>query len=159
MAHDLKAAPSGTQQRWQRILGDRMVTPALPHLALDALDEPVACPPSITVSETLSGAAPEPWTARYDNTSRKLAGVGFFDGHPDEQRSLAPSTDSTGSSPVATWKFGSNPTPVWLSCRYQDSAVTLTRPLPAYRECRVSYGRGGLSRVSTAADKLSEGCQ
>lgn len=152
MAHDLKAAPSGARS----IPGDRMAKPALPHLALaallaasgsSALAEPVACPPSITVSETLSGAAPEPWTARYENTSRKLAGVGFFDGHPDEQRSLAPSTDSTGRSPVATWKFGSNPTPVWLSCRYQDSAVTLTRPLPAYRECRVTHGPCGIVRL------------
>lgn len=132
-----------------------MVSAALPRLVLvtlltssgcNALAEPVTCPPSITVSETLNGVTPEPWTARYDNASRNLAGVGFFDGPPDEQRSLAPSSDSGGRTPVATWKFGSNPVPVWLSCRYQDSAVTLTRPLPAYRECRVSQGPGGIVR-------------
>lgn len=132
-----------------------MVKPALPHLALvallattgcSALAESVACPPSITVSETLTSTASPPWTARYDNTSRNLAGVGFFDGHPDEQRSLAPTTDSAGRNPVATWKFGSNPVSVWLSCRYQDSAITLTRPLPAYRECQVTHGPGGIVR-------------
>lgn len=133
-----------------------MVNPALPRLVLvtllassgcSALAEPVTCPPSITVSETLTGATPEPWTAHYDEASRNLAGVNFYDGPPDEQRSLAPSTDSGGRNPVATWKFGSNPVPVWLSCRYHDSAVTLARPLPAnYRECRVSQGPGGIIR-------------
>lgn len=152
MAHVLQAAPP----RAQNVPGERTAKPALPRLALaallatggcSALAEPVACPPSITVSETLTGAAPEPWTARYDNTSRNLAGVGFFDGNPDAQRSLAPTTDSTGRNPVATWKFGSSPVPVWLSCRYQDSAVTLARPLPAYRECRVTHGPGGIVRL------------
>jgi hypothetical protein len=152
VTHVQKAAPTGARS----VPGDRTAKPALPHLALaallastgcSALAEPVACPPSITVSETLTGAPPEPWTARYDNTRRNLAGVDFYDGHPDEQRSLAPSTDSGGRNPVATWKFSNNPLPVWLSCRYQDSAVTLARPLPAYRECRVSQGPGGIVRT------------
>lgn len=115
-----------------------------------ALAEPIACPPSISVKEALDKTAPEPWAARFDASSRALAGVSFFDGDPNDQRSIAPVRDSplAGRDRVATWRFGTSSVPVWLVCRYLDSGATLSRPLPTtYRECRATYGAGGIIKA------------
>ncbi|MDE2368026.1 MAG: hypothetical protein KGN16_03565 [Burkholderiales bacterium] len=71
----------------------------------------------------------------------------FFDGDPQENRSIAPTRDTptAGNRRLAVWHFGSSDVPVWLGCRYLNTGVMLTRRLPAsYRECRVSYAAGGV---------------
>lgn len=106
-----------------------------------------ACPASISVTESLDQPPSETWSAQYEHAPRYLAGVTFFDGDPQENRSIAPTRDTptAGNRRLAVWHFGSSDVPVWLGCRYLNTGVMLTRRLPAsYRECRVSYAAGGV---------------
>lgn len=103
-------------------------------------------PPSITTQERLADPAPDGWQAQTDAAPHHLAGINFFDGPPTEHRSLAPTRDvRSGKQRKATWQFGHHTEPVWLSCRYLDSAITLSQALPArYTECELTYGAGGV---------------
>lgn len=116
-------------------------------LTVAAHAESLACPPSITVREELAEQVSEPWSAANDRTPRQLGGAAFFDGPPENLISLAPTKDfpSSGKNRVAEWQFGSGGGPIWLSCRYIDTGMTLSRPLPGrYHTCRISYGPGGI---------------
>jgi hypothetical protein len=118
---------------------------------LAARAAPLTCPPSIAITEALSGNPPEGWQSSSDATPRQLAGVSFFDGDPKQQRSLAPTRDTrAGKDRQATWQFGQTDEPVWLSCRYLDTGVVLAKPLAKpLHECRVVYGAGGIVKTIT----------
>lgn len=112
-----------------------------------ALAVEVQCPASIAIKETLDQTPPDKWAVRADTSIRYLAGATFFDGNPDQQRSLAPSRDlfspGKGKDKLAIWQFARRDVPIWLSCRYQDTGISLTKELPnTFKECRVSYGPG-----------------
>jgi len=119
-------------------------------LASPAFAEEVACPPSISVKESLEQPAPDKWSVRIDTSARYLAGVSFFDGDPKEAKSIAPVRDFplSGKDRVALWNFGPSGEPVWLACRYLDTGISLSRQLSSsYKECRVTYGAGGIVKA------------
>lgn len=114
-----------------------------------AFAEQVTCPQQIVVKESLDQSLPEAWQSTADASPRYLAGVSFFDGDPKENRSIAPTSDSRarGKDRVALWRMGSSGAPVWISCHYLDTGISISRQLPlSYRECRVTYGPGGVIR-------------
>lgn len=106
------------------------------------------CPDSIVVHEALAKAAPTGWETRQHPVPKRLDGIAVFDGDPERQFSLAPtSEEESGEGFAAFWSFGEDPAPVWLSCRYVDTALTLVRQLPTgVRECRVHYAAGRVIR-------------
>lgn len=106
----------------------------------------LACPQPIRTEETLAGAPPQDWQVSVDAAPRYLAGVTFYAGQPSEQASLAPDRDvRAGKLRKASWRFEGSTEPIWFACRYLDSGVTLSKPLPAaYKQCEVSYSAGGI---------------
>jgi len=122
-----------------------------------ALAQDLNCPASLEVQESPVAPLPEGWTPSTQAGSRYLAGVSFFDGEPGLQRSLAPQQDRpVGRDRVATWEFSTDAEPIWMACRYQDSRVLLSRPLPqTVSRCQVRYGAGGVlkSVQCTSASK------
>lgn len=114
----------------------------------------VVCPPYVNVQEKLATDAPAEWNFRSSDPIRYLGGVTLFDGDPVHQVSLVPDTDrkTTGKERIATWRFTKSERPIWLSCSYDGTGVTFTRPLPDdVRSCTLLYA------PSTVIKKIS--CQ
>lgn len=90
--------------------------------------EPVACPPAIQVSE--------------QPQSRRLVGITFFDGPPEEKASLVYDTfRRAGKTDVAEWTFAPQAKRgFWLSCAYEATSAVRARQLPPdTRTCSVIY--------------------
>lgn len=158
--HPVATTPSRLKQRWKCIIGDRMVTKgvltnvtllaALSAMPLDrVLAESVECPPSISVRESLDSAQSDGWSIHLDDGIRHLDGVTFFDGAPEDNKSIAPSRDASlsGRERIAEWRFGSSGVAVWLACPYRDTGISLSRQLPPYAVCRMTYAPGGVIRA------------
>ena len=155
--YSLATSPPRTEQQRQCIFGDRMANITILKIASllsiffvlsgQAQADQLDCPQSISVKESLDQAAPASWSTNIDTAARYLAGVTFFDGPPTENMSISPTKDSPSSKKdrIAYWNFGANETQIWLSCRYLDTGISLSKPLPnKYKGCTVLYGPGGL---------------
>jgi hypothetical protein len=107
----------------------------------------LVCLPSISVNESLSQPTPHQWKPQMDKSPRYLQGVTFFDGDPQKNASIVPTSDTalSGHRRIARWRFQSNSAPIWLGCRYEGTGIVLAKRLPAhYKECRLVYGPGGI---------------
>lgn len=112
-----------------------------------AIADQLVCPASIQVKEELNEPTPPTWAVRSDSSAHYLAGISFYDGEPANDISIAPTRDapSSKSNRVASWNLQTNANQVWLSCRYLDTSITLSKPLPKpYKDCKVLYGPGGI---------------
>jgi hypothetical protein len=101
--------------------------------------EEVRCPETIAVKQNL--AKPEPgWKESLSDMPNRLAGVTFFDGPPEEKASLVYDAESlVKGKRITRWHFGPQ-SQIWLSCRYVDSSVVLSRALmKGTSECQVTY--------------------
>lgn len=111
------------------------------------------CPATIEVKESLQSALPEGWIAQDSETRmavfgdaaaalRNLGGMTLYSGNPKEGASLAPDEDEdNGEGGQAVWRFAEGDA-IWLLCWYRDTGMTLAKPLPAYKECRLAYTTG-----------------
>ncbi|MFC0400782.1 STY0301 family protein [Paraburkholderia rhizosphaerae] len=117
-------------------------------MTCNAYAEDLPCPPSIAVNESLNQPAPEGWRVEHGISDHFLAGVTFFDGDPKDRMSIAPTHDEqTGRENTSTWDLGSGSTRVWLACRYLDTGIMFSRPLPkTFTTCRVVTGPGSIVR-------------
>jgi hypothetical protein len=108
-----------------------------------AMAEPVRCPASITVSQSVE-APPSGWTPSLVDRPRVLSSVEFFDGDPVHEASLVPDVQrKVKGKEEATWSFQPGGNPIWIGCRYVDAAVVLGKPLPTgTKECKITYGPG-----------------
>lgn len=105
----------------------------------------IMCPPSIEVQEKLAAEPPNGWNQRTTDGLRYLGGVTLFEGDPKQQASLVPDADrqTTGKDRIATWKFTKSQGPIWLSCSYNGTGITFTRPLSGdVRLCTLNYAPG-----------------
>jgi hypothetical protein len=104
-------------------------------------EDPIGCPPQVSVGETVSGPF-EGWSILKGDPVHKLVGLTFYDGNPAENASLAPDSETrSGNSSISSWKF-SGTTSVWAVCRYADTSVTLARDLKnKIRGCSITYNR------------------
>jgi hypothetical protein len=119
-----------------------LLTTQVNHAAAETLE----CPPSISTREVLDKVAPPIWNVDIDVFTRHLVGATFFDGPPASNNSIVPTKDSASSSGnrIASWDLKTSDAPIWLSCRYLDTGISLSRQLPkTYKECRIFYGPGG----------------
>jgi hypothetical protein len=99
------------------------------------------CPQSIAVKQTLANV-PEGWTAGHDDMPNTWDGVTFYSGPPEEKASLVYDRWTKGNgSEMGIWHLAQKSSPpIWLSCRYAYTNVTLARQLSAdTTECTVTY--------------------
>jgi hypothetical protein len=109
-------------------------------------DSAVTCPAAIEVMQSPANI-PAGWRAGTSggvagNGRCNLANIGFSEGPPAEQVSLAPdSGKKLRRSETQTWLFSPGaPQGYWIACEYAQTSVTLTRRLPErIRTCTVTY--------------------
>jgi len=104
-----------------------------PAPPVDATAAPSAtCPADISVAQSLSAPAGG-WDAFEDDSPTQLMSVAVFDGHPREQASLVPDSDTESAGRrVVAWQLPENGTRhYWLACYYDHSRIALTRMLGA----------------------------
>lgn len=96
--------------------------PALAH---------VACPMAVEVSQGLV-APVAGWVEGVDSVlPTELAGLAVFDGRPEERAQLKYDDERrTAETLTQTWDLPANPRGYWITCRYANTKVTLTRQLP-----------------------------
>ena len=105
----------------------------------------IVCPPNLEVQEKLAAETPSGWNPRSSDGLRYLGGVTLFEGNPAQQVSLVPDADrkSKGNERIAKWKFVKSQAPIWLSCSYNGTGITFSRPLPGdVRSCTLIYAPG-----------------
>ncbi|HEH9427268.1 TPA: hypothetical protein SIA29_002176 [Aeromonas sobria] len=103
------------------------------------------CPPAIEVSQQLL-APQQGWQAvtrnasgeQRNSLSLRLDNLALFDGDPAELAQLKP--DNGDSDEIHYWsQLDSSLRPLYLVCRYQNSAITLQQALPrGISYCRVN---------------------
>lgn len=103
------------------------------------------CPPAIESRQQLLtpqqgwlAVARDPNGEPGEILHHQLAGLALFDGDPDDRARLKP--DNGDSDETHYWsQLDDSLRPLYLVCRYQDSAITLQQALPAeIRYCRVN---------------------
>ena len=102
----------------------------------------VVCPPQIEIREKLAADPPNGWSPRTSDVDRYLGGITLFEGDPAHMVSLVPDSDrrTTGKERIATWKFVKGQSPIWISCRYNATGITFSRPLrDDVRWCTLIY--------------------
>ena len=90
----------------------------------------LSCPPSVTVSETVT--APEGWSVRSGQVNRSFERISVFNKDSAHEYDLAPDGQKQEGSKVSqTWNLnGYRTLPLFVSCRYQGTAVMLVRQIP-----------------------------
>jgi hypothetical protein len=108
------------------------------------LEDPLRCPDSLTVDQTLAGDVPQAWqglgwtadqvraigTAQTLRSSHPQSSVSLFDGNPTPASAVAP--DEPGLPETLRWTLGP-PTSAdgyWMVCHYSDTTLTVARRLP-----------------------------
>lgn len=97
-------------------------------------DTTYKCEDSMTVHYKVQNA-PKDWktwdvNAEGKNNSKKFSSIEIFQGHPSKKNKLAADISETNLK----WNFAGfgdkQKEPVWLSCKYEDTAVILLQRLP-----------------------------
>ena len=112
------------------------------------------CPSEIDTTQQLEKPAPG-WREFHSKTPHRLNQITFYDGHPDEQASLAPDTSkSMKGAEISTWQFGNRiGRRIWIACGYAGTAISLIQELhDATRSCSITYDSkvrlAGLPRIT-----------
>lgn len=90
----------------------------------------VGCPMTIAVTQKL--AAPSSgWTEGLSQLPTDLAGISVFEGPPEDMADLVPDESPKTPNTVSDiWELPPSERGYWLTCRYANTTVTLTRQLP-----------------------------
>ena len=108
------------------------------------IEDPLRCPDSLTVDQTLAGDLPQAWkgfgrtadqvsaigTAQTLRSSHDQSAASLFDGDPTLGLAVAP--DEPGFPETLRWTLGP-PTSAdgyWMVCHYSGTTLTVARPLP-----------------------------
>jgi hypothetical protein len=121
------------------------------QLAWSAQDT-LVCPAELSAQAFQIIAPSSEWAAFMEHPLN-LASVSLMQGEPATQAHLKPSrTVSSKETDMVIWTFeGEYPKGKWLSCRYGDGAVTLSKRIAdTYSECTVVYKTNRRSRVVEA---------
>lgn len=111
----------------------------------------VSCPETISTVESIKSTPSgwQSWQAKTSQTSKFWDTAAFYDGHPDEEASLAPSQSDDEKHQekknyTSTWQFGSKrERDIYVSCGYQHSTYKLIQTLPKHiTQCIVTYDSG-----------------
>jgi len=118
----------------------------------------LSCPMAIEVTQKL--AAPQKgWTEGADKLPIELSGIAVFDGPPSEMADLIPDEGPKTADTVSdTWDLPPSDRGYWLTCRYGNTNVTLTRQLPkSVKRCEAIFEKDQ-SFASGAAVARSAKC-
>jgi hypothetical protein len=113
---------------------------AMPALGGTAAAQ-IRCPSELTVTE--QPVAPPGMRGEAAQRTRRLQRVAVFDGVPSEKKELRPSRTAQESGGTVQVFELPNPRlrPTIIVCRYADTTVTLTAPVPAAnKRCTVRLG-------------------
>jgi hypothetical protein len=116
----------------------------------------LAVPQEIRVKPQVDTAKPgTEWKADSPETSHRLKTVTLYEGPPAKLGLLAPNKQNGNQ---AEYKFDPGRSQdVWMSCTYQDTLVTLSRPLPKNAQrCVIRYKPStiqGLSEIESVTVK------
>ncbi len=90
----------------------------------------LVCPSSISVTES---ANVEGWNSQAAGAQHPFERISVFNRDSKQDYDLAPDSEQhSGNKLVQTWNLKDYRTmPLFLSCRYRDTSLTLTRELPA----------------------------
>jgi hypothetical protein len=104
--------------------------------------EETLCPAQVVVSERVT-VVPKGWTVGRGEPDRKLSGVGFFLGPPDNLAALVNDDELPAKEgSVAVWRFPTAKERYWIACYYRGTTTTLRKPLPSgVGLCRVTYDK------------------
>jgi hypothetical protein len=117
-------------------------------VGVEAGAETLRCPSELVVNE--QPLAPPGMRAEAAQRTRQLSGITVFDGMPSEKKELRPRR--AGDAQVFDLP---NPRlrPAILLCRYADTAVTLSAPLPTtIARCTLRGADGPRARQQVACD-------
>jgi len=90
----------------------------------------VVCPAMVSVSES---ALPVPgWSSRSDPAQHRFERISVANRDGEKEYDLAPDEEKPAGAKVnQTWKLNDyRDLPLFLTCRYQDTSVTLSKELP-----------------------------
>lgn len=126
--------------------------------AVQAADgAPTACPATFTPPRTQFAAEPG-WQAVWSGDPvEQLAGIEVTHGPREALEYLVPEDRYEGSQIIQTWdlrSYAGDREPIWLYCKYTNTAVWLARALPrSVQSCTLTatdHGTGGLGRPVSA---------
>jgi hypothetical protein len=130
-----------------RILFALCLSVVMPMVAAGSKDVEFDCPESIQTRQSLVGKM-KAWEAGPGGSGKQgisqhyLEGVQFSNGPPGERVFLAPDNEHESSDAkrwTARWPMQAGDK-LWLTCRYRQTTVTVTRQLPSgFRRCLVKY--------------------
>jgi hypothetical protein len=90
----------------------------------------LSCPKAIETTQKL-GAPQKGWTEGTDKLPTELSGIAVFDGPPEQMADLIPDEGPKTADTVSdTWDLPPSERGYWVTCRYGNTTVTLTRQLP-----------------------------
>jgi hypothetical protein len=117
----------------------KIISISLVLLVLPVFAAEYRCPESIESIQTIP-KVPQGWQTYNDpwNGSQKFENVLMFDGHPNDNASLVPDTE-TKPYQDSTW---TNHTAkgFWLACYYNQSTVRLIQAIPkSVKKCTLKF--------------------
>ena len=131
------------------------VTLGTPVQAADVV--PIACPATFAPARPEVGAEPG-WQAVWSGDPvEQLAGIEVTHCPREALEYLVPEDRYEGSQIIQTWdlrSYAGDREPIWLYCKYTNTAVWLARALPrSVQSCTLTatdHGTGGLGRPVSA---------
>ncbi|WP_425386825.1 STY0301 family protein [Arenimonas oryziterrae] len=103
-----------------------------------ALATNLACPASITDRQE-AHSIPSGWKAQSSSGPRLLRNVDVYSGLPKRNFLLV---GSDVPSNITVWTF-SGQQDIWVECRYENSAIVLTRNMGKIKKCNLTPRKGG----------------
>ncbi len=94
-------------------------------------EQPLVCPPAITVA--VAAEHVEGWSAQPEKAQHPFERISVFNRDRAHDYDLAPDSEQRNGSKVSqSWNLKDyRSLPIFLSCRYHDTPVTLSKELPA----------------------------
>lgn len=125
---------------WRRVRWFAYVALALMACLPSPVLADVGCPMKVEVKQALA-APPSGWTAGLDKLPTEVAGVSVFDGPPEELADLVPDDGKDAADTRSDiWNLPHSDRGYWVVCRYANTAVILSRKLPAaVTRCEAVY--------------------
>jgi hypothetical protein len=111
----------------------------------------VTCPLKIAVTQQLAAQGPG-WKIGTTGWPAALTALSVFDGTPENHYALRQDDERQDEKTwTVIWNLPPRPHPYWITCRYVNTTITLSRPLPAtvtrcelVHELEISAPDGGL---------------
>jgi hypothetical protein len=107
------------------LLGVLFLTVPVPALA------GIACPLKIEVTQQLAAGSPD-WKIGSTGWPAALTALAVYDGKPESHYALVQDGEKQDDKTwTVIWNLPPKPQPYWITCRYANTTITLSRPLPA----------------------------